>query len=167
MDGFTEEKERAVRRQTIDSLRMHFVYNAINAIRYYIRNNPDAAYVMTGDLATFLRGNVENALEQELIPLGQELQFARAYARLEYYQRDMLEVKWNVTMVDGYVFGGSVYGVIMRFVKTYIVNCPEKRTIVVENGTDGEFVQISIPEVGAVEEVRIQSGGSEHEDYIG
>jgi hypothetical protein len=60
----------------------HFLFNTLNSIAALLYVNPRAADEMLGDLSELLRRSLDSVEEQE-IPLAQELAFIGAYLRIE------------------------------------------------------------------------------------
>ena len=74
----TTAKLRALRMQ----INPHFLFNTLNSIAALVYVNPRAADEMLGDLSELLRRSLDSMEEQE-IPLAQELQFVGAYLSIE------------------------------------------------------------------------------------
>ena len=70
----------------LQALRMqinpHFLFNTLNSIAALVYVNPRAADEMLGDLSELLRRSLDSMEEQE-IPLAQELEFIGAYINIE------------------------------------------------------------------------------------
>ena len=87
-----ERERRAVELETsltsakLQALRMqinpHFLFNTLNSIAALVYTNPRAADEMLGDLSGLLRRSLDSMEEQE-IPLAQELEFIGAYIGIE------------------------------------------------------------------------------------
>jgi LytS/YehU family sensor histidine kinase len=60
----------------------HFLFNTLNSIAALVYVNPRAADEMLGDLSELLRRSLDSMEEQE-IPLAQELEFIGAYLNIE------------------------------------------------------------------------------------
>lgn len=60
----------------------HFLFNTLNSIAALVYTNPRAADEMLGDLSELLRRSLDSMEEQE-IPLAQELEFVGAYLGIE------------------------------------------------------------------------------------
>jgi LytS/YehU family sensor histidine kinase len=60
----------------------HFLFNTLNSIAALVYVNPRAADEMLGDLSELLRRSLDSMEEQE-IPLAQELEFIGAYLSIE------------------------------------------------------------------------------------
>jgi two-component sensor histidine kinase len=74
----TSAKLQALRMQ----LNPHFLFNTLNSIAALVYVNPRAADEMLGDLSELLRRSLDSMEEQE-IPLAQELEFIAAYISIE------------------------------------------------------------------------------------
>jgi LytS/YehU family sensor histidine kinase len=60
----------------------HFLFNTLNSIAALVYVNPRAADEMLGDLSELLRRSLDSMEEQE-VPLAQELEFIGAYLSIE------------------------------------------------------------------------------------
>ena len=74
----TSAKLQALRMQ----INPHFLFNTLNSIATLVYVNPRAADEMLGDLSELLRRSLDSMEEQE-IPLAQELEFIGAYLSVE------------------------------------------------------------------------------------
>jgi len=75
---FTSAQLQALRMQ----INPHFLFNTLNSIAALVYVNPRAADEMLGDLSELLRRSLDSMEEQE-IPLAQELEFIGAYLSIE------------------------------------------------------------------------------------
>ena len=80
------ELEARLASAKLQALRMqinpHFLFNTLNSIAALVYINPRAADEMLGDLSGLLRRSLDSMEEQE-IPLAQELEFIGAYLNIE------------------------------------------------------------------------------------
>ncbi|HTE90623.1 MAG TPA: histidine kinase, partial [Terriglobales bacterium] len=74
----TSAKLQALRMQ----INPHFLFNTLNSIAALVYVNPRAADEMLGDLSELLRRSLDSMEEQE-VPLAQELEFIGAYLSIE------------------------------------------------------------------------------------
>lgn len=64
-------------------IKPHFIYNTLNSIQALIQLDPDKARRMVYDFSTYLRSNLDNLGERELIPFSEELKHIQAYLNIE------------------------------------------------------------------------------------
>ena len=159
-----------IKKEAIDELRMHFVFNILNAIRYLIKNDQDKAYDVVYDLAQFMRGNIQSVAVGGIISLEEELSFVHSYMKLEQVQKGRLAVNWDVENVEGYVVAcGSIYTALEKLLKEDFYIHKHVRTFSIQKDSEEEIVRISIAETG--KEVVIptyrRSTGGDNENDIG
>ncbi len=76
-------------------IRPHFLFNSMNTIASLTRSDPLKAEQAVEDLADLFRANLSDAKER--IPLGEELEVARVYQRIEQLRLgERLTVVWRV-----------------------------------------------------------------------
>lgn len=76
-------------------IRPHFLFNSMNTIASLTRSNPQVAEQAIADLSDLFRASLHE--HRERIPLGREIEIARAYERLERLRLgDRLRVDWQV-----------------------------------------------------------------------
>ncbi len=76
-------------------IRPHFLFNSMNTIASLTRTNPRAAEQAIADLSDLFRASLRE--HRERIPLGSEIEIARAYERVERLRLgDRLRVDWQV-----------------------------------------------------------------------
>lgn len=79
----SRERERALAKKlvdTTDSLNPHFLFNALNTIRYFVRTNAALARELLLDLSLVLQAVLRSETQ---VSLRDELDSGRAYLRLE------------------------------------------------------------------------------------
>jgi LytS/YehU family sensor histidine kinase len=79
-------------------LRPHYLFNELGIIRYMIKKDPGMAYDMIYDFSKYLRGNVGALAEDGLVQWSEELEYIKAYLRLEQCSYgDRLKVVYEVS----------------------------------------------------------------------
>lgn len=94
------ELEARLARAKLQALRMqinpHFLFNTLNSIATLVYVNPRAADEMLGDLSELLRRSLDS-MEQQEVPLAQELEFIGAYLSIEQKRfGERLQLEQNV-----------------------------------------------------------------------
>ncbi len=89
-----EAEAKAVRAQ----FNPHFVFNTLHSLMLLVRADPSAAERAIEDVASLIR--YASALErrnQDVVPLGEELEIARRYIALETLRlSDRLRIEWDI-----------------------------------------------------------------------
>jgi two-component system sensor histidine kinase AlgZ len=76
-------------------IRPHFLFNSMNTIAALTRDNPAAAEQAVEDLADLFRASLAEG--SQLIALGDEIDIARVYERIERHRLgDRLQVDWRI-----------------------------------------------------------------------
>jgi two-component system sensor histidine kinase AlgZ len=76
-------------------IRPHFLFNSMNTIASLTRTNPRVAEQAIADLSDLFRASLRE--HRERIPLGSEIEIARAYERIERLRLgDRLRVDWQL-----------------------------------------------------------------------
>lgn len=147
--NLTQEQVKAIRREAVDELRMHFVFNTLNGIRFLIRTNPEEAYRVVYDLANFLQKDLQMVAVGGSIPLQEELSFVETYIKLEQMQRRKVQL---VTLKEGSqnfnVECGSIYRGVEKLLKEDVYKNRQDRTLTILIPDCEEFVEVRVQETG-------------------
>jgi fumarate reductase subunit D len=89
-----EAEAKAVRAQ----FNPHFVFNTLHSLMLLVRADPSAAERAIEDVASLIRyASVLERRDQDLVPLGEEMEIARRYIGLESLRlSDRLRVEWKI-----------------------------------------------------------------------
>ena len=89
-----EAEAKAVRAQ----FNPHFVFNTLHSLMLLVRADPTAAERAIEDVASLIRyASILERRDQDVVPLGEELEIARRYIGLEALRlSDRLRVEWDV-----------------------------------------------------------------------
>lgn len=161
MDSQKDVKE--VQKQAIEKLRLHFVFNTLNAARFMIKKQPDVASDMLYDLAKFMRGSCDAIVCDNMEPLFRELEFVKAYLFLEEKQRSKMKVLWQVEDESGFIAPGSIYWEAEKLLKEEIYGNREERTIIVKRDDSMSPILIQIKENGVGREIMVSDKDEKNE----
>ncbi len=137
---------RALRAQ----LQPHFLFNTLNAIASLIPSNPRAAEEMTTRLAEVFRYALR-ASERETAPLGEELEFLRAYLDIERVRfGDRLTVIEHIEPGLDAVHVPSLLlqPVVENAVRHAVAPRPEGGRITIEARREGERLVLTVADDG-------------------
>lgn len=88
----------------LSQIQPHFLYNTLNSIYYLCEKDPVAAQSAINHFSDYLRNNLNNLQETELITFGAELEHVNTYLALEKVRfGDELEIIWDTPVTDFFV----------------------------------------------------------------
>ena len=94
-----QKLERELKRSRAElmtsQIKPHFIYNTLNSIRTLISLDPEMAKKMVYDFTTYLRSNLDNMGEREMISFSEELRHIQAYLDIEKVR---FEERLNIVM---------------------------------------------------------------------
>lgn len=177
------ELERSLRRSRAElmasQIKPHFIYNTLNSIRTLIRRDPKAAQQAVYDFSIYLRSNLDNMGDRDLIPFSEELRHIRAYLDIEKIR---FEERMNVVMdirtsmflvpplsIQPLVENAVKHGICTRMSggTVTIRSYEEKNVYVVEVEDDGVGFDVSSLDMGDDTEGDVLSSGSDTDSHIG
>lgn len=160
-------------------IKPHFIYNTLNSIRTLIRLDPKAAQQTIYDFSIYLRSNLDNMGDRDLIPFTEELRHIRAYLDIEKIR---FEERLNVVMdirtsmflvpplsIQPLVENAVKHGICTRMCggTVTIRSYEEKNVYVVEVEDDGVGFDVSSLDMGDDTEGDVLSSGSDTDSHIG
>lgn len=99
-------------------IKPHFIYNTLNSIQALIIIDPEKARKMVYDFSTYLRLNLDNIGERELIPFSEELKHIRAYLNIEKIRfEERLDVVMDIRVKSFMVPPLSIQPIVENAVK--------------------------------------------------
>lgn len=143
----------------------HFVYNALNAIQFFILSSQaDEAVQYLGYLGSIIRSNLEN-LSEEFIPIVDEINFLQKYVALEQMRFSRrLEVEIiNEAGEDKIMIPPMiVQPVVENSIKHGLQNLDKPGRIKVRFAAMNNHLQVSVEDNGIGRDAAGASVGSEH-----
>ncbi len=85
----------------LSQIQPHFMFNVLNTIYYLCEKDPKTARYAISRFSDYLRNNLENIAETDLVSFAEELEHVTTYMDLEKIRfGDELEVVYDVTVAD-------------------------------------------------------------------
>lgn len=67
----------------VSQMQPHFIYNALTAIKYLCKHDPEMAAQTIDEFSGYLRGNIDSLTEKDTIPFAKELEHTQNYLAIE------------------------------------------------------------------------------------
>ena len=140
------EAEAAARVLALQArIRPHFLFNSMNTIASLARSDPAQAEEAVTDLAELFRASLRETRER--IPLEEELDITRTYARIEGLRLgDRLRLDWRLEALPGAALVPAL--VLQPLVENAVYHGIEPLagggTIVVRGVSDGRYVELTV-----------------------
>ena len=85
----------------ISQIQPHFLYNALNTIKYLIKRDPKTAEKAVISFSKYLRGNMDSITQKTPIPFSEELEHIKNYCDIELLRfGDKLEIIYDTEFVE-------------------------------------------------------------------
>lgn len=85
----------------ISQIQPHFLYNALNTIKYLTKKDPKAAETAIVKFSSYLRANMDSLTEKEPIPFKKEMEHVQNYIHIEGLRfGDRLKVEYDIEYDD-------------------------------------------------------------------
>lgn len=148
VDAFSKAKEAARLSRELSDINMtlmlsqiqpHFLYNALNTIKYLTKKDPKAAETAIVKFSNYLRANMDSLTQKEPIPFENELEHVKNYISIEMLRfADRLSVEYDIRFSDFKIPPLTVQPIAENAIKHGVNQRPEGGTVKItayeENG---------------------------------
>lgn len=110
VEAFKQAKKAAELQKELSEINMtlmlsqiqpHFLYNALNTIKYLTKKDPKAAETAIVKFSSYLRANMDSLTEKEPIPFKKEMEHVQNYIHIESLRfGDRLKVEYDIEYDD-------------------------------------------------------------------
>ena len=110
VEAFKQAKKAAELQKELSDINMtlmlsqiqpHFLYNALNTIKYLTKKDPKAAETAIVKFSSYLRANMDSLTEKEPIPFKKEMEHVQNYIHIESLRfGDRLKVEYDIECDD-------------------------------------------------------------------
>lgn len=144
-----KELETANTSLMISQIQPHFLYNALNTIKYLIKRDPKAAEKAVISFSRYLRGNMDSISQKEPIPFVSELEHTKNYCDIELLRfGDKLEIIYDTPVTDFSLPALSVQPIVENAIKHGVTKKPEGGTVTVSSREDEKYFIITVRDDG-------------------
>ena len=147
----TEELADINMRLMLSQIKPHFLYNALNTIKYLIKKDPKTAEQVVVKFSKYLRANMDSLTQKTPLPVEKELDHVANYTDIEKHRfGDRLNVIYDIGCKDFVILPLTIQPIVENAIKHGINQKPEGGTVTVKTyeDEDGFYVDISDDGVG-------------------
>lgn len=133
----------------ISQIQPHFLYNALNTIKYLIKRDPKAAEKAVISFSRYLRGNMDSITQKSPIPFTDELEHTKNYCDIELLRfGDKLNIIYDTPVTAFSLPALSVQPIVENAIKHGVTKKPEGGTVTVTSSEDDNHYIITVKDDG-------------------
>ena len=133
----------------LSQIQPHFLFNAMTSIRALCDENPQSAKAAMGDLAVYLRGNMDSLSSSVPIPFTKEMGHLESYLALERIRfEDRLNVDYKIEADDFCVPALTIQPLVENAIKHGIAKKENGGTVTIHTYRTDEGVVIEVSDDG-------------------
>ncbi|MBR5441493.1 MAG: histidine kinase [Clostridia bacterium] len=128
----------------ISQIQPHFLYNALNTIKYMTKKDPKTAEHAIVKFSSYLRANMDSLTQKEPIAFTKELEHVKNYIDIEQLRfGDRLKTEYDIEVEDFTIPPLTIQPIVENAIKHGVNQKPEGGTVKISTReTDTNFVVI-------------------------
>ena len=127
----------------------HFLYNALNTIKYLIKRDPQKAEKALVSFSYYLRGNMDSLTQKTPIPFTDELEHIKHYSDIELLRfGDRINVEYDIKCDSFSVPALSIQPIVENAIKHGITKNPNGGTVKISSFEKDEYYCVKIDDDG-------------------
>lgn len=133
----------------ISQIQPHFLYNALNTIKYLIKRDPKSAEKAVISFSRYLRGNMDSITKKEPIPFAEELEHTKNYCDIELLRfGDKLNIVYDTPVTTFMLPALSVQPIVENAIKHGVTKKTDGGTVTVTTSEDEHNYIIKVQDDG-------------------
>lgn len=133
----------------LSQIQPHFLYNALNTIKYLIKKDPKTAESAIVKFSNYLRANMDSLTQKEPIPFKKELEHVRNYIYIECLRfGDRLNVEYHIEYEDFTIPPLTIQPIAENAIKYGINQRVDGGTLKISTHDDQENIFIIVEDNG-------------------
>lgn len=139
----------------ISQIQPHFLYNALNTIKYLIKRDPKSAEKAVISFSRYLRGNMDSITQKAPIPFTEELEHTKNYCDIELLRfGDKLNIVYDTPVTSFSLPALSVQPIVENAIKHGVTKKTDGGTVTVTTSEDERYYIVKIQDDGVGFDVR-------------
>ncbi len=133
----------------VSQIQPHFLYNALNTIKYLIKRKPATAEKAIVAFSKYLRGNMNSLTQKEPIPFEEELSHTENYCAIELLRfEDRLNIQYDIRERGFKLPALSVQPLVENAIKHGVTKKIEGGTVKLSTYSDDDFYIVEVTDDG-------------------
>lgn len=133
----------------ISQIQPHFLYNALNTIKYLIKRDPKSAEKAVISFSRYLRGNMDSITQKSPIPFADELEHTKHYCDIELLRfGDKLNIVYDTPVTEFSLPALSVQPIVENAIKHGVTKKTEGGTVTVTTSENEKYYIITVKDDG-------------------
>ena len=133
----------------LSQIQPHFLFNALNTIKYLIKKDPKTAETAIVKFSNYLRSNMDSLTQKEPIEFTKELEHVKNYLSIEKLRfGDRLNIEYDINFSDFKIPPLTIQPIAENSVKHGINQKAEGGTLKISSFEEGNFIYVVIQDDG-------------------
>ena len=155
-------------RLMLSQIKPHFLYNALNTIKYLIKKDPKTAEQVVVKFSKYLRANMDSLTQKTPLPVEKELDHVANYTDIEKHRfGDRLNVVYDIACKDFVILPLTIQPIVENAIKHGINQKPEGGTVTVKTYEDEEFFYVDVTDDGVGFDVNQKPEENDERSHVG
>ncbi len=149
----------------LSQIQPHFLYNALNTIKYLIRRDPKAAENAVVRFSAYLRANMDSLTQKEPIDFAKELEHVQNYIAIEQVRfGERLNVEYDIQVTNFTIPPLTIQPLAENAIKHGVNQKPEGGTVRIATREEDGFVCVTVSDdgVGFDPDAMVEQNGRSH-----
>ncbi len=155
-------------RLMLSQIKPHFLYNALNTIKYLIKKDPKTAEQVVVKFSKYLRANMDSLTQKTPLPVEKELDHVANYTDIEQHRfGDRLNVVYDIGCKDFVILPLTIQPIVENAIKHGINQKPEGGTVTIKTYDDDDYFYVDISDDGVGYDVNQKPDEHDERSHVG
>lgn len=155
-------------RLMLSQIKPHFLYNALNTIKYLIKKDPKTAEQVVVKFSKYLRANMDSLTQKTPLPVEKELDHVANYTDIEKHRfGDRLNVVYEIECKDFVILPLTIQPIVENAIKHGINQKPEGGTVTVKTYDDEQCFYVDISDDGVGYDINVKPDEKDERSHVG
>ena len=133
----------------LSQIQPHFIYNALNTIKYLIKKDPKTAETAIVKFSNYLRANMDSLTQREPIPFTKELDHVKNYIAIESLRfGERLRIEYFIEEEDFSIPPLTIQPIVENAIKHGVNQKPDGGTVKISSYKKDGFIYVVIEDDG-------------------